>query len=75
MSLPLFDLAGLEVSAGAACSSGAAKPSHVLEGLGLGSRSKNGLRLSTSWRFNLSQWEDLRPRLAQVLEKLPLSAP
>jgi cysteine desulfurase len=76
MSLPMFDLAGLEVSAGAACSSGAAKPSHVLENLGLGARAKNGLRLSTSWGFNTQDWEKkLRPSLLQVLEKLPLSAP
>ncbi len=75
MSLPMFDLAGLEVSAGAACSSGAAKPSHVLEKLGLGARSKNGLRLSTYWGFNTQDWEQkLRPQLLQVLEKLPLSA-
>ena len=75
MSLPLFDLAGLEVSSGAACGSGAAKASHVLEGLGLGSRAKNGLRLSTSWGFNTLEWEQkLRPTLLQVLEKLPLSA-
>lgn len=76
MSLPMFDLAGLEVSAGAACSSGAAKPSHVLEHLGLGARAKNGLRLSTSWGFSTQEWEQkLRPLLAQVLEKLPLSTP
>lgn len=76
MSLPMFDLAGLEVSAGAACSSGAAKPSHVLENLGLGARSKNGLRLSTSWGFSVQDWEQkLRPILTQVLEKLPLSTP
>lgn|GEM_PF-2008995 len=76
MSLPMFDLAGLEVSAGAACSSGAAKPSHVLENLGLGVRSKNGLRLSTSWGFSTQDWElRLRPVLTQVLVKLPLSTP
>lgn len=76
MSLPLFDLAGLEVSAGAACSSGAAKPSHLLEVLGLGPRAKNGLRLSTSWGFSTLDWEQkLRPALLQVLEKLPLNGP
>ncbi|MBY0515331.1 MAG: aminotransferase class V-fold PLP-dependent enzyme [Bacteriovoracaceae bacterium] len=74
MSLPLFDLAGLELSAGAACSSGAAKASPVLEALGLGARSRNGLRLSTSWGFGPKQWEELRPKLGQVLEKLPLKS-
>jgi cysteine desulfurase len=71
MSLPLFDLAGLEVSAGAACSSGAAKPNHILESLAFKDRTKNGLRLSTSWSFSSQQWNELRPRLKAVLEKLP----
>ena len=73
MALPLFDLAGLELSAGAACSSGAAQPSPVLEALGLGSKAKNGLRLSTSWGFSYEQWASLQPRLTQVLEKLPVT--
>ena len=71
MSLPLFDLAGLEVSAGAACSSGAAQPSAVLEGLNYGPLAKNGLRMSTSWAFGRQDWANLQPRLAQVFEKLP----
>ncbi len=73
MALPLFDLAGLELSAGAACSSGAAQPSPVLEALGYGAWAKNGLRLSTSWGFAAQDWEILRPRLAQVFKKLPLA--
>jgi len=71
MALPLFDLAGLELSAGAACSSGAAKPNHVLEFLAFKERTKNGLRLSTSWSFAQAHWLELRPRLAAVIEKLP----
>lgn len=71
MTLPLWDLAGLEVSAGAACSSGTARPSHVLEGLGEGSYARHGLRLSLPWSFKASDWADLKPRLLQVFAKLP----
>ncbi len=70
-SLPLFDLTGLELSAGSACASGSARPSPLLEALGLGKWAKNGLRLSLPWSFREADWVALEPRLAQVLEKLP----
>lgn len=45
-----LDLAGLRASAGSACASGSAAPSHVLLALGLDAdRARGGLRLSLGW--------------------------
>jgi cysteine desulfurase len=74
MSLPLFDLRGLELSAGSACASGTAKASHVLEALGEHSRARHGLRLSISWSFSAEELQLLKARLTQVFEKIPSKA-
>jgi cysteine desulfurase len=45
-----FDLAGIAVSSGAACSSGKVQPSHVLEAMGFGREIAQGaVRLSMGW--------------------------
>ena len=45
-----FDLAGVAaVSAGAACSSGKVKSSHVLEAMGAGERAGEAIRISGGW--------------------------
>jgi cysteine desulfurase len=45
-----FDLAGIAVSSGSACSSGKVRPSHVLEAMGLGPEiAQSGVRLSLGW--------------------------
>jgi cysteine desulfurase len=45
-----FDLAGLAVSSGSACSSGKVQPSHVLEAMGFGPELAQGaVRLSLGW--------------------------
>jgi len=45
-----FDLAGIAVSSGSACSSGKVQPSHVLEAMGRGADIAQGaLRLSLGW--------------------------
>jgi cysteine desulfurase len=45
-----FDLAGIAVSSGSACSSGKVQPSHVLEAMGFGRELAQGaVRLSLGW--------------------------
>jgi cysteine desulfurase len=45
-----FDLAGIAVSSGSACSSGKVQPSHVLEAMGFGPETTQGaVRLSLGW--------------------------
>jgi cysteine desulfurase len=45
-----FDLAGIAVSSGSACSSGKVQPSHVLEAMGFGREQAQGaVRLSLGW--------------------------
>ncbi|MCX7686246.1 MAG: aminotransferase class V-fold PLP-dependent enzyme [Acetobacteraceae bacterium] len=64
-----LDLAGVEVSAGAACSSGKVGPSHVLAAMGLGEAAGCTIRVSLPWnapedapeRF-LAAWAEMRRR-------------
>jgi len=45
-----FDLAGIAVSSGSACSSGKVQPSHVLQAMGFGQETANGaVRISLGW--------------------------
>jgi len=45
-----FDLAGIAVSSGSACSSGKVQPSHVLQAMGFGRETANGaVRISLGW--------------------------
>ncbi|AWM77586.1 cysteine desulfurase family protein [Phenylobacterium parvum] len=66
-----LDLAGVRVSAGAACSSGKVKPSRVLEAMGLGTLAGCAIRLSggwstrpEDWRVAAGAWIDLKSRRA-----------
>lgn len=68
-----LDLAGVRVSAGAACSSGKVARSHVLAAMGLGDLAGCGIRVSLPWdapedapeRF-LAAWGAMRARLARA---------
>ena len=66
-----FDLAGVAVSSGSACSSGKVQPSYVLEAMGFGPKLAQGaVRLSLGWSTSeadidrcLEAWRKLRGRL------------
>jgi cysteine desulfurase len=70
IALALFDLHGIEISAGSACSSGAARPSGVLVQMGVGEYAKNGLRISLPLQMNQEFLNSVKNRFLQVLNKL-----
>ena len=70
IALALFDINGLEISAGSACSSGAAKESAVLLQLGLKASAKNGLRLSMPFEMDKDHLNKIRERMKLVFNRL-----
>ena len=52
-----LDLEGVEVSAGAACSSGKVKPSGVLAAMGFGDLAAGALRASGGWNTTEQDWD------------------
>jgi cysteine desulfurase len=65
-----FDLEGIAVSSGSACSSGKVQPSHVLEAMGVGSaRAQGAVRLSLGWSTQAADVD----RCIQAWRKLSLT--
>ncbi len=67
-----LDLAGVQVSAGAACSSGKVARSHVLDAMGLGMLAGEAIRVSLPWNATdadadafLAAYADMAARLAR----------
>ena len=60
VQLMAFDLQGIAVGAGAACSSGTMKPSHVLVAMGVGpEEARCALRVSMGWNTQFTDIEAL----------------
>ncbi len=70
IALALFDLNGLQISAGSACSSGAAKPSILMTHLGFKDEAENGLRMSLPFNFSESQLTSIVEKLSLIISKL-----
>ena len=72
-----FDLAGIAVSSGSACSSGKVQPSHVLEAMGFGPELAEGaVRLSLGWSTSdadvdccLEAWRKLADTLLKGMRR------
>jgi cysteine desulfurase len=64
-----FDIAGVAISAGSACSSGKVKPSHVLESMGAGPRAGEAIRISGGWATTQSDFEMLADVFLQLYKQ------
>lgn len=70
ISLALFDLNGLMISAGSACSSGAAKPSAILTQLGHQTVARNGLRISLGFTVTEEGLRKLKDKFSIVFQRI-----
>lgn len=64
-----FDLAGLDVSSGSACSAGSVEPSKTLLAMGLKDYAKSSIRLSLA-KDNLNDSAQILVRIREVLTKI-----
>jgi len=65
-----LDLAGMRVSAGAACSSGKVAASHVLEAMGFGADAACGIRISLPWNAAEDAPERFLSAYAALLQRI-----
>lgn len=70
IALALFDVHGLEISAGSACTSGTSKSSAVLLQKDLIEVSKNGLRISLPFNFTEELLIKIQERLSLIFQKI-----
>ena len=70
-----LDLAGIQVSAGAACSSGKVASSHVLEAMGLGALANQAIRVSLPWNATPAHVAAFAMAYAAMTSHLPPSLP
>ena len=70
IAVALFDLNGLHISAGSACSSGTAKDSAVLVAANLKAQAKNGLRLSLGFATTDEELKAISEALKLISKKL-----
>jgi cysteine desulfurase len=65
-----LDLAGIQVSAGAACSSGKVARSHVLEAMGLGTLAGEAIRISLPWNATMADVDAFAVAYADMTRRL-----
>lgn len=66
-----LDLEGVAVSAGAACSAGAAEPSHVLRAIGRSAdEAREGVRFSLGWQTTAAEIDAATEAVARVVQRL-----
>lgn len=75
ISLALFDLHGLMISAGSACSSGTAKPSSVLREAHLNGVARNGLRMSLNFATSEDEINKIKSEVSLVFKKMRQTLP
>ena len=73
IALAFFDLNGLMISSGSACSSGAAKDSAIMKHLGFKNEAKNGLRLSLPFEISEHEAGVIEQKLSDVFIKLKIN--
>ncbi len=66
-----LDLAGVMVSAGAACSSGKVKPSHVIQAMGRSDLAPYSIRVSGGWGSSAADWARCGEAWASALQARP----
>lgn len=64
-----FDLAGIDVSSGSACSSGSIEASHVIKGIGQKDLALNSIRISLGFE-NLEDEQEILDKISKVIAKL-----
>jgi len=67
-----FDLEGIAVSSGAACSSGKVQPSHVLAAMGVATELRGAVRVSLGWETtddDIARFQNAWRKLATTLSK------
>ena len=65
-----LDLAGIAVSAGAACSSGKVTDSHVLAAMGMGPLAGQAIRVSLPWNATLDDVDTFAAAYARMADRL-----